>query len=207
MILIKHIILKVGDVMKRKTNTVIIIKQKTNNNSYSEEKLQRECFSYLADLTKMIYEDEERRENSLIQQATNMQAAFSFVIVAVIMVIDVLIEYRGTLPLKFLLVVFFTIIGCLIISLFAATMAQNRVKRTDFPKIENLEKDIIEGYENFITEAQRQKYLFLLFKDIRESYSQVNDKRCKWVRFSMYSFYAALFVSALGFIATVCKLL
>ena len=95
-------------------------------------------YSYIADFDKEIYANEERREDSLIQQATNMQTAFSFVSAAVFMVAPIVIEYRGKLPLEFFLIVFALISGLLLACLFCATMAQRRSKRNSFPTAKDL---------------------------------------------------------------------
>ena len=66
-------------------------------------------YSYIADFDKEIYANEERREDSLIQQATNMQTAFSFVSAAVFMVAQIAIDdnRRASLSLVFFFTVFF----------------------------------------------------------------------------------------------------
>ena len=82
-----------------------------------------DLYEFIADFEERIYANEERREDSLIQQAAHMQTAFSFVSAAVFMVAEIVIEHRSNLSLEFLLVSFSVICALLIASLFCATKA------------------------------------------------------------------------------------
>lgn len=94
------------------------IKRKNPQNVQEQAQLQNDCFAYMVDFAKMIYENEERREGSLIQQAGQMQTAFSFVVATLFMVATIVIEYKGCLTLTFLLIAFSSITACLLVSLF-----------------------------------------------------------------------------------------
>lgn len=184
------------------------IKIKHVKTKCSEERriseLQNDCYRYMAEFARKIYQNEERREDSLLQQASNMQSAFSFVIAAVFMVAAIVVENRGPLPLTFISVAFSSLTACLVFSLFAATMAQRRAKREDFPKISTIKNKIIEEYMNFETPAQRDKYFVETYEKMYASYEKVNDKRRKWVVISMAAFYVALVLCCLWFIVAVC---
>lgn len=65
-----------------------------------------QIYSFIADFDEKIYANEERREDSLIQQAAHMQTAFSFVSAALFMVAAIIIDNRGRISLEFLLVAF-----------------------------------------------------------------------------------------------------
>lgn len=169
--------------------------------------LQNDCYGYMADFARLIYENEERREDSLIQQASHMQTAFSFVIAAVFMVAAIVVDNRGVLSLEYLLLAFSCITATLMFSLFSATMAQNRTKRDDFPKVNIINQKIIDEYENFVTPAQRSKYLVDTYEIMHISYAASNDKRRHWVMISMWSFYASLAQCIFWFIITLCKIL
>ena len=69
-----------------------------------------QIYSFIADFDEKIYANEERREDSLIQQAAHMQTAFSFVSAALFMVAAIIIDNRGRISLEFLLVAFSSII-------------------------------------------------------------------------------------------------
>lgn len=171
------------------------------------EQLQNDCYGYMADFARLIYENEERREDSLIQQASNMQTAFSFVIASVFMVAAIAVDNRGVLSLEYLLLAFSCITATLIFSLFSATMAQNRTKRDDFPKVNTIKQKITDEYENFQTPAQRSKYLVDTYEKMHISYAATNDKRRRWVVISMWSFYVSLAQCIFWFIISLCKIL
>ena len=77
-----------------------------------------QIYSFIADFDEKIYANEERREDSLIQQAAHMQTAFSFVSAALFMVAAIIIDNRGRISLEFLLVAFSSISAVLLSSLF-----------------------------------------------------------------------------------------
>lgn len=182
-------------------------KVKTKGEKESNEKIQTECYKYMCELARIIYDNEREREYSVIDQSGRMQSAFSFVIAALFMAVPVILEYRGCLSLEFLFVAFSSIVGTLLFSLFAATMAQNRKKRKDFPPVSTIEKRIIGSYKEFDSSAKRDKYLVGEYKDVQESLSKINDKRMLWIRISTYSFYIALGLCALCFFVAICKII
>ena len=190
--------------MSRKKDNVPETLIETTND---DEEFKENCYKYMAEFAKVIYENEERRENSLIQQASQIQTAFSFVIAAVFVVASIIIEYQGPLSFAFLMLTFSTITVALLASLFSATMAQNRYKRDDFPMVGMLKAKIIQEYENFRTEAQRQKYLLDTYEVMHTSYAKTNDKRQCWVNISMKAFYTALLLCLFWFIVGICKIL
>ena len=98
----------------------------------NDENFVQDCYEYMADWAIPILENEERREDSLLQQASNMHTVFSFMIAAVFLVAQIMIElnFYNT---KTIVVAFTLICIPLFLSLFAATIAQNRKKREDFP--------------------------------------------------------------------------
>lgn len=149
-------------------------------------------YSYIADFDKEIYANEERREDSLIQQATNMQTAFSFVSAAVFMVAPIVIEYRGKLPLEFFLIVFALISGLLLACLFCATMAQRRSKRNSFPTAKDFQGLVETDYTDFEAKSQREKYIAETYKELHESLASTNEKRVFWIQLSMRVFFITL---------------
>ena len=60
-----------------------------NDENKNKAKSDDELYDFICQCAKMKYEHETRREDSIIQQASHMQAAFSFIIVAIIMAIPV----------------------------------------------------------------------------------------------------------------------
>lgn len=125
-----------------------------------------QIYSFIADFDEKIYANEERREDSLIQQAAHMQTAFSFVSAALFMVAAIIIDNRGRISLEFLLVAFSSISAVLLSSLFCATQAQKRYKRTSFPNARQLQRLIENQHGNFCSDAQRHKYVVKTYSEI-----------------------------------------
>lgn len=110
--------------MKRK---VIKIKARIKDKPKKENTVDKEqLYKYALEWAEFKYSEEIRREDSIIQQSSNMQTAFSVISAALVMVAPVMVDNRGRLPLEFFLVAFSTIILSLMLSLLFATIAQKR---------------------------------------------------------------------------------
>ena len=151
-------------------------------------------------MTKLRYDNELAREESIIKQAGNMQSAFAFSTAALFMAVPVMFQQRGVLSFNYIFGGTAILTGILMFSLFSATMAQNRNERYEFPEC----KEIIEYIENnekkFSDEITRDLYIADSYKEIQESLCTTNNNRVKWVNFSMWSFYSALGFCAIWFV-------
>ncbi len=156
-----------------------------------DAKLQKDCCAFMADLSAKIYESEESRARSIIDQAGRMQAAFSFVLAAVLVSAQIIVPLK-TLSRGFLLLSYFSVLLFLMMCLIFATIAQQRAKRAQWPSISDIKNQIINEYQSFATSAQRNKYLAETYEDMFRSYERINDKRVLWIRLSMLMFYIAL---------------
>lgn len=164
------------------------------------EKLQ-----YLNEYAKFRYENELRREDSIIQQASQMQTAFSFVTAAMFMVAPIVIEYSRKLSLTFFLIVFSSITIALLFSLLFATLAQNREISKNFADVSDFIKYVENNENDFEDENQRLKYIIDTYGDVQKDKAIINNKRVKFIRISMWMFYAALGLCAFWFIVAICK--
>lgn len=164
-----------------------------------------EQFQYLNEYAKFRYENELRREDSIIQQASQMQTAFSFVTAAMFMVAPIVIEYSRKLSLTFFLIVFSSITIALLFSLLFATLAQNREISKNFADVSSFIKYVENNENDFETKNQRLKYIIDTYGDIQKDKAIINDKRVKLIRISMWMFYVALGLCAFWFIIAICK--
>lgn len=164
-------------------------------------------FVYLNEYAKLKYDNELRREDSIIQQASQMQTAFSFVIAALYMAAPIILQYRGTLSLEFFLLVFASITIALIFSLLFATLAQNRKRTKNFVDISEFIKYMEENENLFDTEEQRLSYISQTYGKVQQSKATLNDKRITKIRISMYAFYIALGLCAFWFVVALCKII
>ena len=188
-----------------------IVNRKYFNKNRKDTQLNDEKISkllqYCCELAKIKYDSELRREDSIIQQSGHMQTVFSFSTAALFMIAPIVVQYRGSLSLTFLLIVFASITVALLFSLFSATMAQNRQKQVLLPGVAEQIKYIEDNENLFTTEAKRQKYLVKSYAEIQKSLTEKNRKRVCWVQISMWSFYVALSLCCFWFIVAICKII
>ena len=169
----------------------------------SEQEKAETLYAYILEFATTKLESETRREDSLIQQASTMQTAFSFTTAALFMVAPIAVEYRGNMSLPYLLAVFSSVTALLMLSLVFASTAQNRQLTATFPDIDILTKHIEEHYNDYVTKAQQDKALSELIGTVQKSKDEINDKRVKRIRWSMRFFYAALGLSAIWFLISI----
>lgn len=101
-----------------------IVKVPLKKNKQAEQnQMVAAQYRYIKELAIMKYDAEERREQNLLQQSSQMQTAFSFMTAAVFMALPICIEYRGVLSLKFFLISTSFISVFLIASLITASLA------------------------------------------------------------------------------------
>lgn len=178
-----------------------------NEGDQNQKEVADQVYAHIKELAQFKYESELRREDSLIRQSSNMQTVFAFTTAALFMSAPVIITYRGSLSLTFFLVVFSSITLALMISLIFATRAQKRFLVKTFPDIEEIEKTIEKDYKFVLTKAQRNKQFVELLGEVQKGYADRNDKRVKWVRWSMNLFYAAIILSMFWFIVAIWKII
>lgn len=186
------------------------IKLKVKNPKRREDKTEQDTqdvYEYLADYSKTIYENEIRISNSLIQQSSQMQTAFSFVIAAVFMVASLVFDKVEYLSNTFLVACFSTITAALLFCLLFATIAQSNRKKTDYPDVSEIHKYIYDNYESFKTPSQRSKYTVETIEEMQASFKRINEKRRTWIERSMHSFYVALGLCVFWFFAALLKLI
>ena len=158
-----------------------------------------DLYEFIADFEERIYANEERREDSLIQQAAHMQTAFSFVSAAVFMVAEIVIEHRSNLSLEFLLVSFSVICALLIASLFCATKAQTRYVREVFQDAKSFQETVENERQALSTKMRRCKYIADTYAKLHPSLRETNEKRVEWIDISMKLFQASLSACVLTF--------
>ena len=150
------------------------------------------------ELTRLKYDSEQRREDSLIRQSGQMQSAFSFITAALYMALPVLAQYRGSLPLEFFLAVGIAVTTPLLLSLVFATIAQSRREQETLEDCGALIDSIENNESLFQTDAQRLKYYATIYKSLQPTLSENNRFRVKWIHLSMTCFYIAVVLCALS---------
>lgn len=166
-------------------------------------------FKYIKELSNLKYETEEKREQSLIQQSSQMQATFSFLTAAIFMVIPVCIENRGTLSLGFFLLALSVIMIFLTASLVLASLAQWRWKTQTFPDVEEIKRSVLESsdWKKLTIEYYQINQWIDLVAKIQKEKARLNNKRVKLIMASMICLYCSIASIFLSFIIAIAKLI
>lgn len=165
-------------------------------------------YSYVLELSKEIYENELRYEDSIIKQSSQMQVAFSFVIAALFAGVQVIMKYSiNQLSKEFFLLAVSSVAFCLLISLVTATLAQWRALTETFPDISVLEDSVSKDWKNNLKEEVRIKKHIDLLKKIQESKAKKYKRRVMLVIASMISFLISLGLIVFWFFAGIIKII
>ena len=174
--------------------------------NYLDGEQQSKLSTHIRQIAQMIYEAELRREDSLIQQSTQMQTAFSFTSAALFMVAAIAVEYERTLTYDFLLLVFSSITALLLTSLILATVAQKREKRNDFTSIKETSEFIENNYQSIVSDAAKDLQYISLIEKVQSEVKRTNDNKVVLIQWSMRMFYCSIGLSVIWFIIALVKM-
>jgi hypothetical protein len=162
-------------------------------------------YQHIKELSQLKYDAEEKREQNLIQQASQMQTVFSFITAAVFMAVPVCIQYRGKLSLKFFFLSISLITAFILSSLVLASIAQWRWKTKTFPDIEVIKKSILDSpeWEKNLDEYNRIDQWINLVAIVQKDKARLNDRRVKLIIASMICFFCSVVTIAISFIIAV----
>ena len=165
-------------------------------------------YKYVLELSKLIYENELRYEDSVIKQSSQMQTAFSFVNAALFAITPILLTYANDkLSKEFFLLAISSISFFLLLSLATATLAQWRLLTTSFPNISTLEDSISNDWERNLNEATRIKQHVDMLTKIQESKAHNNKLKVRFIITSMSLFLTALSLVVFWFIVGIIKII
>lgn len=151
-------------------------------------------YSYIKDFAILKLESETKRENFLIRQSTSLQIISLFTIIALFIAAPTIIEYRGKIPIEFLLFSFSIITIFLLISLLFALLTQKKELQAALPDVDVFMQHMIDNYEIYLSSIQRDKAFAELVGKVQKYKNKINNKRTKKIDWSMWLFYAALFL-------------
>ncbi len=179
-------------------DSIEIIKKETGESKDIQAENQRftDMLQFIEDSCKSSYESELERGNSIQQQASNMQAAFSFITAGMFVIAQIVceqIDKESSLSTTQVFIGFGSITAWLIISLFLATLAQSRKIRKDAaPSPFQLIQNVFFNYSAASDTNERQSSTIIMYHKMYEDLHKINDKRVKNVKYSMMSFLAAI---------------
>ncbi|WP_108775979.1 hypothetical protein [Lactimicrobium massiliense] len=172
-----------------------------------QEKQAVSLYKHVKELAQLKYDGELRREDSLIQQSSHMQTAFSFMTAAVFMALPIVIEHRGVLTMNFLFISVSIMVGLLLVSLVMASIAQRRIKKKAPQNVSDLEKFVSDNWQDTLKESQQLKQWVDVVGEIQESTAKANDERVIFIRLSMGFFLASVAAIVICYIVALCKIL
>lgn len=159
-----------------------------------EEKVEDVADFYMRNIKELgmfSYELEEKREQSLIGQATSMMTAFSIFTAALYMIVAIIVEFT-VLSKNQILFSTAIISFILIISLLFAIFAQWRFKYNVVRNIMDIYAAVNNNYEDYRTQAQFDMQWMEQIKVIHGSKKKNNDKRVIFIKISMILFIIAI---------------
>ena len=166
-------------------------------------------YRYIKELAIMKYETEERREQNLVQQSSQMQTAFSFMTATIFMALPICVEYRGVLSLKFFFVSTSFVSAFLIASLITASLAQWRWKTESLPDVNVIKDSIVNSteWESLCAEhIQLAQYVELIGK-VQHIKAKINDRRVVLIMMSMICFYLSIVSIVISFVVAIITML
>lgn len=172
-----------------------------NNSSENIPKEQKESlYEYLKELAMIKFKAEERREEQLIQQAGQLQAAFSFVAAMISVVISITVG-NIKLPIVFYFAVFSSFMILLFLSFILASIAALwRWKTFSFPDINTLKDHIISERKTLIERSDKIEQMVDLLAEVQSYKTILNNRRVKLLMCSMIFFLAAISELMTGYI-------
>lgn len=181
----------------------------TKTDSESVDDLITTQYRYIKELSALKYESEEKREQNLIQQSSQMQTVFSFMTAAIFMAVPICIEYRGTLSLEFFLVSISIIVAFLIASLILASLAQWRWKTETFPDVIQIKDSVIDNpeWQKLTVEYNQISQWVDLIAKVQKEKAKLNGRRVWLIMASMICFYCSIFSVVISFIIGIAKII
>lgn len=166
----------------------IKVKLKEKNSDDKLAEITENAYEY----AKLSYEQEEKREESLVQQATQMTTYFSFVSVLVLMAIPLLVGENSTIPRTYTVSISIISLLMLFASMVLAVIVQWRFNYQALPSPTTIFSHIISNKEYFQTAEQRNKSFIQTLESTWKSKHTINDKRARLIRASMTIFLIAI---------------
>ena len=144
----------------------------------------------MVEFAKFSYELEEKREQSLIEQSSQMLTAFSVASAALLMAVPIILEYTCIAKRKILLSAGLVLLFMLI-SMVLAVISQWRFKYKTMMNGDELLQKIEADANDHVYQAQYDYQWIDQLKEIQESKKKNNDKRYRLIHASMVFFFVA----------------
>jgi uncharacterized membrane protein len=175
---------------------------KDDNVLDSDNYYKQECeiWEFTNRLSTLKYDEECRREASLIEQSSKMQEAFGFYTAALYVIAPFIIQYTSSkIPIWFYGSSLSIITICILASLFCATIVQRRRLHNAYPSVDAIERKIRANFDGLSSATARYIHANDYLRQIEADLTAMNDKRVKWVEWASYLFISAVIITTIAF--------
>ena len=148
----------------------------------------------IKEMGQYSYELEEKREQSLLDQAGKMLTAFALFTAALNMLLSAVLTH-ATIPVSKNKLIFLggIVTFTLLVSLVLAIMAQWRYRYETMKDAQEIYDLVYDDYKSYPTQAEFDMQWKMQIKLIHDSKKKNNDRRAKLIKLSMTIFLIAVF--------------
>lgn len=160
----------------------------------TDEEYSSSQYRQILRISQMTFDNELRREDSLLTQASHMQTAFAFTTAAIFAVLPICVDHKGKLSYSFFYVWIAIIIAFMLASLVFASIAQWRYKTETYGSIEKTRDTVLNDlqWKEYINDSYCDAQLVDLLLKIYNEKNKINEKRVGFIMASMICFFLAL---------------
>ncbi len=189
---------KIDALVDKKTEQ---IKKETKDPEIIKKRIARvkrrntEMLQSIEEHCKTIYDYEVERENNILQQACNMQSAFSFITAGLFVIAQIVtdqISDNSALSYKQIFFCFAIITIWMLLSLIFATLAQSRFSRLQRKTVYHYIQYADKHFNRLQNINIRILHSISEYEGLHSSLKRINTIRVLFVKFSMWSFYGAV---------------
>lgn len=149
------------------------------------------------DFGKFSFELEEKREQSILNQAGQMLTAFSLFSAAILMAYPLVADYTGIPDIQAFCLAMIVLVP-LIASLVLAILAQWRFKYQTMKNAEEFENELYRSRNDYNNQSDYDWQWVYQLTDVQKSKKKNNDKRVKLVKASMVCFLTSVGILIVG---------
>jgi hypothetical protein len=193
------------NVVDDNTSENITAEQITQIETVSDDKYAELVMSNIVSFGRYSLELEEKREQSLINQSSQMITAFSVFSIAIFTLLPVLTTIEViSIPKLFFCVGLVAFL--LVVSLVLALLAQWRYKYSIMQDVDEFDRIIQSELQSYLTQVQFDMQWKEQLSQLHKSLKKKNDYRAKFVKASMIVFFisvATLLISTYFIIFTI----
>ena len=166
----------------------------------SAKKNTQKLMSDIVDLAKVSFEQEERREQSILSQSGKLLTALSISSAAILMIVPIFIQNLALQMKNYILICLIIVLFLVLTSMFFSLLVQWRFKYNSLPSPEEIFTHIANNEEYFETSEQRCRFWIDALENNWRSKLKNNNKKVIFLKIAMILFFVSLGSIAILFI-------